>query len=409
MQRQEIHYHKNEKGKEDAARGIVIDWKMIQKAYNALKIPKKYHRPHMDGIDHLGYIIDMSDRSRGKTTNKLILGLLLYCAYGIQLHYIRQNSEQCELRYIKNLYETVVSCGYIEKITEGKYNHIMYRGKRWYLQLLDEETGKVLETDPVACCVCFGLDEATAQKSIYNAPRGDMIFFDEFVSNTYGFYDYINFTDLCKTIIRDRISPIIYMSANTINRQSAWFDELFIRSAVEKMEQGTAQEISTEEGTHIYIEILPADNSEIRQAVNKRFFGFGGTRTAAITGRGTWASETYPHIPREDEEHPTREILNQIFLLRQNTLLKLKVVEHPTLGIGVFVMPATRTYDDSVIFTADDLTDARYVFAFGKNTGVYFIWELYMQGRFWYANNTIGGVVKSYVSYAQSKLAAMRR
>lgn len=408
MQRQDIHYYKNKKGKEDPALGIVIDWKMIRKAYDGLKIPKKYHRPHMDGIDHLGYIIDLSDRSRGKTTNKLLLGLLLYAAYGIQLHYIRQNSDQCEPKQIKNLYETVLSCKYIERITEGKYNHITYRGRRWYMQLLDD-TGKVLETDPVPCCVCFGLDDAPEQKSIYNAPRGDMIFFDEFITLHYGYDDYTLFTDLCKTIIRDRLSPIIYMSANTIDRQSPWFDELCIRDTVEKMEQGTAQEIQTEEGTHLYVEILPADNSEVRMAVNKRFFGFGGSRLSAITGRGTWASESYPHIPKEDPDSPSRILVNTIFLKRQNALIKLRLVDHPQLGISVFCMPATKTYDDSIIFSADTLEDVRYVFAFGKNTGVAFIWELYIQGRFRYATNSVGGVVKSYVSFAQSKLAAMRR
>ena len=408
MLRQEIHYYKNKKGQEDPSLGIVVDWKMIKRAFKDLGIPKKYRIPHMDNLDRLGYVIDLSDRSRGKTTNKLILGLLLYCAYGIQLHYIRQSSDQCALKNIKNLYETVLSCGYIERITEGRFNHIYYRGKRWFLSRLDED-GNTVEKDPVACTVCFGLNEANELKSIYNAPRGDMIFYDEFITTQYGFYDYVNFTDLCKTIVRDRISPVIYMSANTINRQSPWFDELCIRKTVEKMDPGDGQEIVTEAGTHIYVEMLPLDDSDVREKVNKRFFGFVSPRTNAITGKGSWATEVYPHIPREDPDNPSKVILNNVFLKRQTALLKLKLVEHPILGIAVFVMPATKTYDDSLIFTADDIEDNNHIFCFGEDTGLRFLWDLYMKGRFWYSSNAVGEVIKSYVSYAQSKLSSMRR
>lgn len=409
MKPQQIRYHINpETGAEDQSLGIVIDWKMIEKAYDKLKIPEAYHKPHMQGIDHLGYIIDLSDRSRGKTTNKLILGLLLYMAYGVQLHYIRQSSEQCELRNIKNLYSTVLDCGYIEKITEGKYNHLNYRGRRWYLQLLDDD-GKVLESDPIACCVCFGLDDAPAQKSIYNAPKGDMIFFDEFISPIYRYNDYTLFSDLCKTIIRDRISPVIFMSANTIDKQSQWFDELCIRDQIEHLHQGESTETVTSLGTHLYIEILGQDTSVKRAQVNRRFFGFDTKRLSAITGKGEWTTDDYPHIPPSDDDHPVRIILNRIFVERQGRLIKLQVVKSPQHGLCVHAIPATKLYDDSIIFTADDLSDDRYLFCFGTGTGVGFVWDLYLQGRFRYAHNEAGAFIKSYVSYAKSKLAAMRR
>lgn len=403
MRPQKIRWYDN-----DQSLGIIIDWHMIAKEYDKLKIPAVYHRPHMDGIDHLGYIIDLSDRSRGKTTNKLILGLLLYAAYGVQLHYIRQYSDQCEPKSIRSLYDTVLDCGYIERITEGKYNRITYRGRRWYLQLVDD-TGTVLETDPTACCVCFGLDDAPRQKSIYNAPRGDMIFYDEFITTTYGYLDYGNFVDLCKTIIRDRKSPIIYMSANTIDINSPWFDELCIRDQIERLHPGDSTETATEQGTHVYIEILPSDTSLKRQTVNKRFWGFGTKRLAAITGRGEWASDDYPHIPPSDADHPVEVLLNRVFVERSGRLVKLQLVRSEQHGLCVYAMPATKTYDDSIIFTADELLDSRYVFAFGKQTVVAWVWDLYVAGKYRYATNATGAYIKSYVSYAMTRLASMRR
>ena len=77
--------------------GILIDWDAVRREYKKLKIPKEYHYPLKADFGRVGYVIDMSDRSRGKTTNKLIVGLLLYAMYGIQLHYVRQKSSQCEI------------------------------------------------------------------------------------------------------------------------------------------------------------------------------------------------------------------------------------------------------------------------------------------------------------------------
>lgn len=404
---QTIKYLPNADGIPDPSVGIDIDWRMIERAYDRLKIPDRFHRPKMDGIEHLGYIIDMSDRSRGKTTNKLILGLLLYWAYGIQLHYIVHSKNQCEPREIRDLYRTVISNGYIEQITGGKYNNIAYRGRRWNLLMLDDD-GHVLEQDPDACCVCFGLDDAPKRKSIYNAPLGDMIFFDEFITTETNWDDYKNFSDLCKTIIRDRKSPIIYMSANTIDKNTHWFDDLCIRDQVEKMNPGDHIETITDLGTHIYIEILSHETSMQRQDVNRRFFGFRTAQLGAITGKGDWTTDDYPHIPSQKDD-AVRVLHNAVFVQRGSKLAKLQLVQSRIRGICVHVMPATRTYDDSIIFTADDLADDRYVFGFGKQTTVGAYWDLYMQGRFWYSDNAVGAFIKSYVSFVNSRISAMRR
>ena len=84
VKRQKIHYYINQDpgsdkyGQEDPALGIIIDWKWVRKQYDALNMPKIYHDPLKPDFEKFGYSIDMSDRSRGKTTNKLIVGLILY-------------------------------------------------------------------------------------------------------------------------------------------------------------------------------------------------------------------------------------------------------------------------------------------------------------------------------------------
>ena len=405
IKRYPIKYHGGK-----VSRGIIIDWDAVRKEYRRLKIPKKYYYPLRPDFAKVGYVVSMSQRARGKTTQLLILGLVLYAMYGIVLHYIRQTSAECEPMMIRNLYDVVLANGYIEKIFGDQYQHIYYRGKRWYLCRLDDD-GEVVERDGSACCACFGLDEAKKIKSVYNCPTGDMIFYDEFISSRMGFDDFTNFCDLCSTIGRQRYGTVIFLSANTINRNSRWFDEYAIADVVRKMELGDTEEVISPLGSHFYIELLSADESEDRQYVNRRLFGFRNTKLDAITGRGSWAEETFPHIPPdpEDDREQIEVLSNRIFIESKGQLAKLMIVKHPQIGLCVYVMPATKTYSDSVIFTADDLKDKRYVFCFGKGLPVNRIWTLYTSGRFLYAHNAIGCFVQSYVSYAQSRQRALVR
>lgn len=146
----------------------------MRKEYKKLGIPKDTYFPLKADIRKFGYVIDLSDRSRGKTTNKLIVALILFKMYGIVLQYIRQKKSDCEPKVIRNLYETVKEYNYIEKIFGDTFNDIEYYGKRWYLTKRDEE-GNVIEKCDEHSTMCIGLDESDSLKSTYNAPKGDMI------------------------------------------------------------------------------------------------------------------------------------------------------------------------------------------------------------------------------------------
>ncbi len=389
--------------------GIQIDWQLVRKEYAKLKCPKSTHNPLKADMENTGYIIDMSDRSRGKTTNKLLLGLILFKLYGIVLHYVRQRKEDCALKSLRDLYKTVLEHKYIEKIFGNEYNDIEYIGKRWYLVKRGAD-GSVKYSCEDNCTFCVGLDESDGLKSTYNAPRGDMIFHDEFISTVYGYNDFIRFSDICKTIIRDRLSPVIFMSSNTINLNSQWFDELCIRKDVEMVEQGDSKYIISPLGTHIFFEMLNPDTSDVRENVNKRFWGFPNPRLASITGKGKWATESFQHIPlyRDSEAVQPRTLQNILFLTMAGKYVKLKLVDDAERGVCVFVTPASKVYDDSIILTADDIHSKREVFGIGKGTFIEAYWRLYDKNKFYYATNAEGALVRAYLGYYKSKYAKMK-
>lgn len=383
-------------------KGILYNWEKIKKEYRKLKCPKNVYNPCKADFETFGYVISMSDRSQGKTTNPLLLGMIMHEMYGTIIHYIRCTPDMVTPKTMKDLFATIEDFDYIPKITNDRWNGVYYFGKRWYYCNRDEN-GKITEKCPEHFMFCCSLPESDNLKSSYNCPRGDLIIFDEFVQlSGYGYYDFIHFTDITKTIIRDRLSPVVFMLSNTIDLTSPWFDELCIRDIANIMQQGETRQIETIEGTHIYFEILPANLSEQRQAVNTRFFGFPNPKLAAITGKGTWATENYPHI-KPDKDDNASILYNRVFVRQSGKLLKLQLVKNDT-GLCVYVRPATRTYNDSYILTHGEITKRNEIYGFGaRGTILDVFWKLYKANRFYYATNIDGALFKAYVNAVVSE------
>lgn len=405
-----IRYYDN-----DINKGIIYDWDHIEKEYKKLKCPKDVFYPLRCDFRKARYSIAMSDRSRGKTTNPLLVGLIMYRDYGTVLHYFRNTKDECEPKIIKDIFDIILAHHYIEKIFEGKWNNIYYYGRRWYLCLVDDE-GKVLEKDPNNCVMCMALDESDKYKSSYNCATGDIILFDEFIASIMGYSDSKHFMDLMKTVFRDRLSGYIWMMANTINLHSPWFDELMIRDQINDIKAGECRYIELGAGHPTYhIELIAPNQSVHRKKVNALIFGIPNPKFAAITGSDVWAMEEFPHIPSTDdlrEKLQRREVdaeilFGRLYLEMSKRYVKLQLVMNPLLGACVYVVPATRVYDDSFILTCGDIKDQRYIFGFGKGTFCDAFWELYRKNLFFYATNYEGALVRSYINLAYTKIKAM--
>lgn len=387
----------------DPSKGIAYDWKRIRKEYRKLKIPDKYYNPLRVDPERAGYCMALSDRIRGKTTETMLLGMIMHKLYGTIIHYIRNAKDQITPKNLKDLFHTLVENGYIEKITDGKYNSVDYYGKRWTYVYRDPDTGKIIEKCPRHFCFCAGLDESDDLKSSYSCPRGDFIIFDEFIElGGYGYNDFICFADIISTIFRERLCGMIYMLSNTIDINSPWFDEYCIRDEIEQMGQGESRYIESPDGSHIFFEILTPSKSEQREKVNKRFFGFPNPKLSAITGRGTWATDSYPHIPPHKED-PPRILHNKLFLRHVGKLVKLQLVQ-TDVGLCVYVRPATKTYMDSRIFVSGDIHDSREIYGFGAaGSSLQLIWRLYRANRFYYATNADGNLIRSYIKAVKTR------
>lgn len=385
-----IEYHENDKKK-----GIKYDFSLIRKEFKKLKIPNDVYNPLTIPLEWSKFNILLSPRSKGKTTNILLLGLIFNKLYGTKLQYIRASHDMITPSKAGSLFSVIVQNGYIEKLTGGKYNNVKLHWGSWYYTKIDDK-GEIVEQSGEIMKM-LSIDRAEKYKSSYNAPEGDFIIFDEFIGKYYPPNEFVRFLDLFKTIQRDRISPIIFMLANTIDRESEYFNELEIYEEIHTLEMGEDIKVTTEKGTPIYIAILNNDDKlQKKQKIqNSLFYGFKNPRISAITGTD-WAHVAYPHLPPVRTED--KLIDRRHYIQYSNRLINLEIRFCEELGLYIYCHRATRIYDDSIIYTNDNMIkNKQYRFLFGSTNLDKKIFTLYNQNKWYYQNNTIGSQVNNYI------------
>lgn len=379
--------------KNDKNLGIEYDFNLLKRKYKKLNCPNDVYTPLHVPFDRAKWIVDLSDRSTGKTTGWLLLGLLMFREYGTVIQYVRQRADFIAPKISGELFKAILQHGYIEKITDGEYNSVCYRSKRWFL-CNRKENGEIENAMEQHFCYMLSVDKSEEYKSGYNAPTGDIIIYDEFIGKYYTQNEFVYFCDLVKTIQRERISPFIVLLANTINKESPYFNELEIYDAVQKMKIGDSDLITTERGTSIYVELLGIvmKKKEKRSVLNRLFYGFQNNALGAITGED-WAVKNYQHIP----DGNAQIINSQYYILFNKKYVRLDIVNHETLGRCIYCHWATRNYDDSIIFTIENQTDTRYRFRTG-GTAYSKLWNMYKMNKFYYSTNDVGHFIEQYLN-----------
>ena len=387
-------------GKEEY--GIKYDFTKLRKEYKKLGCPKDVYDPTTCPLETAKYFVANSERNVGKTTNWLLFGMLMNKMYGTIIQYVRQTDNMVVPKQLKDLFSTILLYDYVSKITDGRWNSVLYRARRYYYCNVDPDSGQVVEKDTEHFMFCCSIDKAEDLKSSYNAPLGDLIIWDECIGKYYYPNEFVRFCDLVKTIIRGRRSPLIVLLANTIQPHSPLYNELEIYEQVQLLHAGDHELIETQKGTKIYLEWIgvTGDKKAKNTIVNKLFFGFKNTLLGSITG-DDWAIKCYQHIPElpNDDENATADILSRrLYLFFNNKYVRLDLVDHYELGICIYAHWATRTYTDSIILTNVERTDRRFQYKLGEGNLSKFLKRMIETNRIYYASNDIGTFTEAYLS-----------
>lgn len=375
----------------DKNKGIEIDWKKVLKYYKQLGCPENVYNPSKIPFANIRYSVQMSTRSTGKTTTWLLIGLILSCMYDNITAYVRQAENMIEYKEIKGIYNTIIAHNYVSKMTDGEYTGIEIKGDYAYMVHYDERMKVDKRSNPV--CFFGAISKQQIYKSSLVLPTCYLIIFDEFISKWYAPNEFVEFMQLCSTLLRKKKCVRIALQANSIDLYNEYLAELEIRQDVQKLKQNESCLVKTAKGTVLYVELI-GDRSIEREELNMLYFGFNNPKLGAITG-GDWVVDEYPHIEREE-----RQVLSKdIYLLFNAYIVQLEICYNERLGKHILAHQA-KTIDNRaiIIYTIEEIKNKAYKYRYGTDRISRIIWQLFDRHLFFYSNNEVGNVVEQYVN-----------
>lgn len=239
----------------------------------------------------------MGQRSNGKTYSVCKHIIDNYINKNERSAYIRRWEEDIQPKNISSLFAP--HYGLIEELTNGEYNAVFYRAKEYHLVYFDKEEDKITKRDPIAFCVTASINTAEHTKG---QDRGEisLIVFDEFMTrNAYLRDEFVQFTNLLSSLIRNRANTTIYMLANTVNRYCPYFEEMGL-TEVQKQEQGTI-DIYTYNNKELTVAVEYCAAVQATKKVGNKYFAFENPHLKMIT-TGEWEIDLYPRPPYPLEE-----------------------------------------------------------------------------------------------------------
>lgn len=344
------------------------------------------------------YNIIFGERSNGKTYAALCYGLKRYVTDGTQIAYVRRWREDLRGKRGETLFAAHVQNGYIDEITNGKYNRVIHKSGKYYLGTFDPETETtaICET-PFA--FSFSLSEQEHEKST-SYPNVNVVIFDEFLTRQYYLPDeFMLFMNLLSTIIRQRNNVKIIMLGNTVNKYCPYFAEMGLKN-IPTMKQGTIDVYNFgENGATVAVEYA-ATAKETKQS--NKYFCFDNQKLQMITG-GKWELAAYPHLPRK---YTPKDVQFIFFIEFEENVLQCNIIAVDN-DYFMFIHAKTteiKDYDSQLIYTLK--TDGKpnhkrklisTATEFDKK-----ITKFFATDKVFYQSNEIGEIVRNYIKVANT-------
>lgn len=376
------------------------DFKKIFSEYKKLGIPKEYWTPINCDMSILWHVL-ISLRKSGKTTNIILLGLIMNKIYGTMIGYCRQTANQIVPKNCYTLFEVIKKEGYINKITDKKYNDVYIYANRVYYCNYDNK-GKVVEkSEPIM--YLLSVDNSELYKSALNLPNCDLIIFDEFVSNSYNKNEFVKFCDIYDTIARYRPECWVFMLANTLNPYNMYFQELAISKKIRELNWGDCRTY-TSGSVAIEVELIkPNDyqkSDNKKGKLNSLRFGFNNPNLASITGQAVWNIKHYPHyaVPINNFS-----LLHRAVVEIDGDYIKIEIRNCKEIGLHAYIKPTTQFKDDCIVYTCGNVLSKRYRKWFGYDKRDNELWKIISEGRVFYATNEVGLMLDNYIVMCGNK------
>lgn len=345
------------------------------------------------------YYVVYGERSNGKTYSALDYVLDNYLKTGEQFAYIRRWGEDIRKKQLSQLFAAHAENGEITKLSKGEWSGMDYTGNKFRLTKTDEEA-KITVSEEV-CGYAFDLNSMEHYKSI-SFPKITTIVFDEFLSrNGYLPNEFILFTNVISTIVRQRNNVKIIMLGNTVNKSCPYFQEMGL-SHVKEQEAGT---VDVYHYGSSGLEVVAEYCSPTAKRGGKKsdvYFAFDNPELQMIT-QGAWEIAIYPHKPCN---YRPKDIVMIFFIEFEDDLLQCECV---VLDSGSFIFIHRKTGpikkpDEDIVYTTRPSEKWNYRMCLTHQTDKFSrkIMQYFQENNVFYADNEVGEIVRNYLMWSDS-------
>lgn len=370
---------------------------------NVIQTPKyKYYSLDNILLKDCQYNMIFGERSSGKTYSVLKLMLINYIATGEQGAYIRRFREDFRGRRGESLFSALVVNGEVTKLTSGEYSTITYRSGKWYLSNPDPKDTKKTILDAQPFCYGFSLSEMEHDKST-SYPLVTTICFDEFMTRKFYLNDeFILFTNVLSTIIRERDNVLIFMLANTVNKYCPYFTEMGL-THISAMSPGDIDIYTYGELEELRVAVEYTDVSSDQVKKSDKYFVFDNPKLQMIT-HGIWELAIYPHLPFK---FPKTDIILTYFIQYNLQTCQCEIVytqspeKIPVLFTYIHKKTTEIRYPDDIIFTTEysPLPNIFHSLTKPDHPIAKKISNFFRSYRVFYQDNEIGELINNYLKY----------
>lgn len=350
-------------------------------------------------------------RSNGKTFAVQEEGLTNYIKKGEQMAIIRRYDVDFQGKRGHEVFSHFVSNpmrgNIISELTNGEWTDIYYYSLRWYLCKYDDKGNRIKAGEPF--CYAFSLAGQEHDKST-SYPRITTILFDEFL--TRGMYlpdEFVTFTNVLSTIIRDRDNVKVYLCGNTVNKFNPYFKEMGLTNVLD-MKMGDIQVYQfavldnegRETGKVLKIAVEYSDNPNKQGKPSDVYFAFNNPKLKMITS-GIWELAIYPHLPYK---YNKTDITAQYFIKWENLILQCEIIFKGNSHFTYIHTKTTPIQDDNydLVFSTEFTPQPNYrrkitqpMDTAGKKIKWFFDHD-----KVFYQDNEVGEIVRNYIQWCKT-------
>lgn len=363
--------------------------------------PKYYS---LSEIDKTGakYRMVIGGRSNGKTFAALEKIVKNYAKTGKQGAIIRRWDDDLKAKNGKQMFAALIDNGIISRETGGEWTTVYYIGRLWFFarETQDSKGNTKIEKDSTPFCFGFSLSDVEHDKSVAY-PGVTTVVFDEFLTRLFYMPDeFVIFSNVLSTIIRERTDVVIYMLGNTVNKYCPYFAEMGLRR-IRDMKPGSI-DVYTYGNSGLTVAVEYSKPLQKSKQSSDVYFAFDNPRLKMIT-TGDWEIDLYPHCPIKYRE---KDILFTYFIVFDDQCLQCEIVAKDGLFF-TFIHPKTtplRNESRDLIFC--NRYDARpnwrrKISVVSDDIGGK-IYRFFLDEKVFYSDNETGEVIANYLKWCKT-------